>query len=111
MATGWYGYEAEASDIVEQLHHEWCFSAHLSQRVVASGAWEYLVDLSRMTQTNIKHAAHKRRHIRRWTTALADDQTRPGELEPVKEEKEQEDGDGSADTAPAAATQSGVKDR
>lgn len=104
----WYNYENEASDVVEQLHHEWTFSAHLCRRVVASGVWEYLVDLSRMTQTNIKHAARKQRHIRRWTAALGADQTPPGQLEPGKEEEEEEDDDNSTGTPPAAAHQSGV---
>lgn len=88
---------------MEQLHHEWTFSAHLNQRVVASGVWEYLVDLTTLSQTNIKHPANKQRHIRRWTSALGDDQTPPGQLQPVKEEEE----DNSTGT-PQAAALSGV---
>lgn len=83
---------------MEQLHHEWTFTANLCQRVVASGVWEYLVDLSRMTQTNVKHPARKQRHIRRWTAALGADQTPPGELEPVVTTDE----DNSTETAPAS---------
>lgn len=78
--TGWYDYAEEASDVVEQLHHEWTFNTSLCTRFVQSGVWEYLVDLSRMIQTNQKHPAHKQRHIRRWTRALGDDQTPPGDL-------------------------------
>jgi hypothetical protein len=103
---GWYDYENEASTVVETLHHEWTFNPHLCQRVVASGVWEYLVDLSRMTQTNIKHPANKQRHIRRWTAALGADQTPPGELANLKEEKEEEEN--STATPPTAAAQSGA---
>lgn len=103
--AGWYDYDAEASDIVEQLHHEWTFSAHLNQRIVASGVWEYLVDLAKMTQTNVKHPAKKQRHIRRWTPALGNDQTPPGQLlEEEEEEEEEEDEDSSGGTPRAAAS-------
>ena len=70
----------EGSRLTEQLFHEWSAVPRLSQRVVASGAWDYLVDLALMTQTNVKHSANTRRQIRRWTPALGDDQTPPGRL-------------------------------
>lgn len=63
--VGWYDYDDKGSHVVEELYHEWTWNSELSQRCTQSGAWEYLVDLSRMTQTNVKHSAHKIRHIRR----------------------------------------------
>ena len=86
---------------MEQLHHEWTFTANLGQRVVASGLWEYLVDLARMTQTNVKHPAHKQRHIRRWTAALGADQTAPGELDPVAADEEDESTGGVTEYMPS----------
>ena len=70
----------EGSRLTEQLFHEWSAVPRLSQRVVASGAWDYLVDLALMTQTNVKHISNTRRQIRRWTPALGVDQTPPGRL-------------------------------
>ena len=67
---------------------------------MASGAWEYLVDLSRMTQTDIKHPARKQRHVRRWTSALGDDQTPPGKLVAAQEEEDQDQEDASTGTPP-----------
>lgn len=89
MHTGWYDYDPEGSEVVEQLYHDWSADAGLHERVVASGAWEYHVDLAAMTQTNAIHAAHKMRHIRRWTPQLGADQTPPGEA--AKEEEGEED--------------------
>ena len=66
--------------MAEQLFLEWSFNQHLHQRVVASGVWEYLVDLATMTQKNVTHPNATVRHIRRWTAALGDDQTPPGDL-------------------------------
>lgn len=75
--AGWYDYDPDGSDVVEQLYHEWTFHAGLHERLVASGAWEYRVDMLAMTQTNAVHAAHKTRHVRRWTAQLGADQTPP----------------------------------
>lgn len=66
--------------MVEQLFHDWTFNTCMHQRIVTSGAWEYLVDLACMTQTNVLHPNRTTRHIRRWTQALGVDQTPPGEL-------------------------------
>jgi hypothetical protein len=76
--AGWYDYTADASDVVEQLFHDWTFNPSMHQRIVASGTWEYLVDLCCMTQTNVVHLNRTVRHIRRWTQALGDDGTPPG---------------------------------
>ncbi|GMH37477.1 hypothetical protein BSKO_05350 [Bryopsis sp. KO-2023] len=62
---GWYDYDDNGAHVVEELYHEWTWNSQLSQRCVQSGVWEYSVDLSRMTQTNVKHNSHKIRHIRR----------------------------------------------
>lgn len=80
ICTGWYDYTSDGSQVAEQLFLEWSFYQHLHQRVVASGVWDYLVDLATMTQKNVKHANATVRHIRRWTAALGDDQTPPGDL-------------------------------
>ncbi|CAM9601764.1 unnamed protein product [Ascophyllum nodosum] len=62
---GWYDYDDSAAAVVEQLHAEFQTNPGLSQRVVASGAWIYHVDLSIMTQTNVSLPGRKTRHIRR----------------------------------------------
>eukprot|EP00892_Ulva_mutabilis_P000375 jgi/Ulvmu1/10338/UM061_0021.1 len=90
-ADGWYDYTEEGSDVTEQLFHEWTFHAGLHERLVASGVWEYRVDLLAMTQTNAAHAAHKTRHIRRWTPQLGADQTPPAAIKEEAKEEEEED--------------------
>lgn len=92
MAAGWYDYDEDGSDVVELLFHEWTFHASLHARVVASGAWEYNVDLLAMTQTNAVHAAHKTRHIRRWTPQLGADETPPDAIAKKEEKEEEEEG-------------------
>jgi predicted DNA-binding WGR domain protein len=64
-ATGWHPYTKEGNDNMELL-----YKAHLSnpsycQRCVHSGMYVYLVDLTKMQQTNTQHPAHKTRNIRR----------------------------------------------
>ncbi len=64
-ANGWYDYAADACGIVEEVHDNFLSNPHLGLRVVHSGHWMYQVDLAHMTQTNVQHAAHKQRKIRR----------------------------------------------
>lgn len=63
--TGWYDYDASGNVLAEQLYMEFQNNPWLIERVVASGMYSYLVNLQTMTQTNIVHATHTCRHIRR----------------------------------------------
>jgi predicted DNA-binding WGR domain protein len=49
----------------EELWITFQANPHMSQRVVESGNYSYLVDLVKMTQTNVSHPARKVRNIRR----------------------------------------------
>eukprot|EP00168_Porphyra_purpurea_P011818 TRINITY_DN3040_c0_g1_i2.p2 TRINITY_DN3040_c0_g1~~TRINITY_DN3040_c0_g1_i2.p2 ORF type:complete len:215 (-),score=52.05 TRINITY_DN3040_c0_g1_i2:48-692(-) len=64
-AVGWYDYDDAGAAVTEALYVEWGLNAWLTERVVASGAWTYLVDLAAMCQTNLEHYAHTRRRVRR----------------------------------------------
>lgn len=75
-ATDWYDYEADASDVVEQLYvdkHVSKTSAGLAVRFVTSGTWTYEVDLrdakGNFTQRNTH--TNKTRKIRRTPVAGA----------------------------------------
>lgn len=76
-ADGWYNYDAPGGAQVERLwreyqnllastqqHHE---ATYVALRIVASGVWDYAVDLVNMTQTNVTHSNHTQRFIRRYT--------------------------------------------
>lgn len=63
---GWYNYDLEASDIVEDAWQKYVINRGLNDvRSVHSGEWEYMVDFMNWNQTNIIHTAHTRRNIRR----------------------------------------------
>lgn len=64
-ATGWYDYDVDGNCVVEQLFFEFQSNAWLSQRVVKSGPYSYLVDLRQMTQMNTVLSPNTVRHIRR----------------------------------------------
>lgn len=64
-ATGWYDYDQEGSSLAEQLYTEFLSNMWLTQRVVQSGVYTYLVDLQTMTQQNIIHPNGTVRRIRR----------------------------------------------
>ena len=74
-ATGWYDYDAEGTKKVEQLYQENLMNPHLTNRFVESGSWTYLVDLSQMKQTNIKHYNKTSRHIRRFLEDMDDNES------------------------------------
>jgi len=64
--NGWQNYDPEASDLVEVQYQEWLGNNQMFDvRSVKSGTWEYNVDFRRMVQTNIQHASHTERKIRR----------------------------------------------
>jgi len=74
--TGWYPYEPNASDEVEELYSQHVANARESRtatRVVNSGYFTYLVDLDQMKQTNQR--TKKVRNIRR---AVGDDADEDG---------------------------------
>jgi len=63
---GWYNYDAEASDIVEDAWQKYVVHRGLNDvRSVKSGEWEYMVDFMNWKQMNIIHTAHTKRDIRR----------------------------------------------
>lgn len=64
-ANGWYEYDESGTTLAEQLYMEFQNNPWLTERIVASGQWSYLVNLLSMTQTNIVHPNHTCRHIRR----------------------------------------------
>jgi len=76
-SVGWYDYDAAGAAVTESLYVEWGLNAWLTERVVASGAWTYLVDLSAMCQTNLEHYAHTRRRIRRVPPGVVPDKKPP----------------------------------
>lgn len=64
--TGWYPYDSGASDEVEELYAQHAADAgnnHMVTRLVSSGIFKYKVNLSEMTQENMR--THKIRPIRR----------------------------------------------
>jgi len=59
-------YDGEASDIVEGCYEEYIKNPNMMDvRAVKSGDWQYQVDFINLKQTNIQHANHKVRNIRR----------------------------------------------
>jgi len=66
----WRHYEAGASAIVEGVYQEYLLNPDIDVRAVKSGDWQYQVDFTKMEQTNIQHANHTARKIRRhWQAA------------------------------------------
>lgn len=64
--NGWKNYDGKASDVVEEVYQSYLVNrGGTDVRAVKSGEWEYLVDFQQMKQTNIQHAAHTVRDIRR----------------------------------------------
>ncbi|XXQ37227.1 NAD(+) ADP-ribosyltransferase [Plasmodiophora brassicae] len=65
--NGWYNYDAEGNDVVEELHAALYgnqnLSAILTHRIVASGEYQYAIDLGNGTQRNT--TTGKVRNIRR----------------------------------------------
>lgn len=72
---GWYDYDATGSILVEQLYLEAQSNSWLNQRLVTSGTYTYLVDLWKMVQTNVVHANHTVRRIRRIVGIVSNDDT------------------------------------
>ncbi|KAL3941295.1 MAG: hypothetical protein SGBAC_004318 [Bacillariaceae sp.] len=76
-ADDWYNYDATAGAQVERLWREYRNlvtstqhpheATYVAVRIVASGTWNYAVDLVNMTQTNVTHSNHTQRFIRRYT--------------------------------------------
>jgi hypothetical protein len=65
-ADGWYDYDPEASDIVEDEWQRYIVNRGMNDvRAVKSGEWQYMVDFVNWKQTNIIHQNHKQRSIRR----------------------------------------------
>lgn len=63
---GWYNYDKEASQIVEERYQEYVQNPYKCDvREVQSGHWKYMVDFVNMKQTNTVHPAHTTRDIRR----------------------------------------------
>jgi predicted DNA-binding WGR domain protein len=63
--VGWYEYTKDGTESTEDLWVTYQSNPHMSQRVVESGNYSYLVDLVKMTQTNVSHPGRKVRNIRR----------------------------------------------
>lgn len=65
-ADGWYDYDTEASDVVEDEWQRYIVNRGMNDvRAVKSGEWQYMVDFVNWKQTNIIHQNHKQRSIRR----------------------------------------------
>lgn len=62
---GWNDYDAGASDVVDAAFREWEANPYTDVRSIGSGQWQYQIDFTNMKQTNIQHAAHTQRDIRR----------------------------------------------
>jgi len=62
----WKNYDALASNTVEDVYLKYLENrGDTDVRAVKSGSWEYQVDFMAMKQTNIQHANHTTRNIRR----------------------------------------------
>jgi len=62
----WKTYDPKASDVVEEVYQNYLSNRGDNDvRAVKSGQWEYMVDFLAMKQTNIQHANHTIRDIRR----------------------------------------------
>lgn len=64
-ATGWYDFTPEGAANSEALWVVYQANGAYHQRIVESGHFSYLVDLSKMTQQNVTHHNAKVRLIRR----------------------------------------------
>lgn len=64
-AGKWADYDKAASEEVEKAYANWTVNPHVDVRSVHSGDWDYMIDFNLLTQTNIRHAAHKVRSIQR----------------------------------------------
>jgi len=63
---GWYEYDPEASDIVEDAWQRYTVHRGLNDvRSIKSGEWEYMVNFMNWDQQNIIHSSHTKRKIRR----------------------------------------------
>jgi len=63
---GWSNYDTKASDVLEGVYQGYLANkGDTDVRAVKSGQWEYQVDFMAMKQTNIQHANHTVRDIRR----------------------------------------------
>ena len=70
-ATNWYDYTADGNYNVEELYHLHLQNKNCHNRIVASGAWTYDVDLLNMTQTNATHQiTPTERFVESWSTSL-----------------------------------------
>jgi len=66
----WRNYDTEASNTVEDVYQKYLANrGETDVRAIQSGQWEYLVDFLAMKQTNIQHANHTVRNIRRLRCA------------------------------------------
>jgi hypothetical protein len=64
--NGWFAYDKEASDLVEQAYQEYLSNPGMYDvRSVKSGHWHYMVDFVNFKQTNVEHENHTERNIRR----------------------------------------------
>ena len=61
----WADYDRNASDLVEKAYSSWRINPEIDVRAVSSGDWAYQVDFNKMSQTNVRHNAHKTRKIQR----------------------------------------------
>ena len=78
--TGWYPYDNIGSKMTEKLFLESQLNTNYTQRVVKSGYYSYLVDLTTKTQTNISHPNRTMRQIRRKPFGQPLDQSAPPAL-------------------------------
>eukprot|EP00669_Euglena_mutabilis_P010019 TRINITY_DN480_c0_g1_i4.p2 TRINITY_DN480_c0_g1~~TRINITY_DN480_c0_g1_i4.p2 ORF type:complete len:400 (+),score=114.49 TRINITY_DN480_c0_g1_i4:48-1202(+) len=63
--VGWHDYDLSGSDVVEEAYQSWVTDPYIDVRAVHSGDWNYMVDFNQMQQTNVDHAAHTVRALRR----------------------------------------------
>eukprot|EP01098_Paradermamoeba_levis_P011124 TRINITY_DN472_c0_g1_i1.p1 TRINITY_DN472_c0_g1~~TRINITY_DN472_c0_g1_i1.p1 ORF type:complete len:263 (-),score=84.23 TRINITY_DN472_c0_g1_i1:255-1043(-) len=61
----WKNYQTAAVPVVETAYQDWLKNPYIDVRSVKSGDWSYQVDFNRQTQTNVDHANHTVRSIRR----------------------------------------------
>lgn len=67
--NGWYDYDPDASEIVEQQYQSWLKNpGDFDVRSVHSGHFHYMVDFRQMKQQNIEHENHTIRDVRRVST-------------------------------------------
>eukprot|EP00669_Euglena_mutabilis_P010017 TRINITY_DN480_c0_g1_i1.p1 TRINITY_DN480_c0_g1~~TRINITY_DN480_c0_g1_i1.p1 ORF type:complete len:410 (+),score=103.77 TRINITY_DN480_c0_g1_i1:48-1232(+) len=63
--VGWHDYDLSGSDVVEEAYQSWVTDPYIDVRAVHSGKFNYTVDFNQMQQTNVDHAAHTVRALRR----------------------------------------------